>query len=352
MALKASKRDQDRLKVAEELRQQAEAGALSPKDSVSAEGPTPGNRVQGAAVGRMIQTLGDGLNKEMEEAKTKAAQAEAELERIRVYEQMAERQEVVLLIPTEQIAPTRFSNRIEAAYTSSDPDFVKLLEDIKQTQGNVTPALVVRTSNGDGHDFELVYGHRRFHACQQLGLPLKAVVGSLTPDEITSSQTRENNHRAGLSSIEQGLQVESYLRLSRNDNGNQPKGAVTKLAASLNLKPRHVNKLSLIGRIPSKVLTSIGDYRKVPFRSATSLAELCRDDLKRVEQRLSSLPPDLSPRKRVEFLLDVGKADSAFKSGEYTIALPKDKETRDRIVQEIRALESKYDLKLLRKAVG
>jgi len=63
----------------------------------------------------------------------------------------------------------------------------------------------------DGDRFELVFGHRRFLACQKLGLKtVRALVRCMTSQEIGVARATENINRADLTPIEE---ANTYLNL-------------------------------------------------------------------------------------------------------------------------------------------
>ena len=65
----------------------------------------------------------------------------------------------------------------------------------------------------DGDRFELVFGHRRFLACQKLQLPsIRAIVRIMTPGEIGVARATENINRADLTPIEEATTYRNLIQ--------------------------------------------------------------------------------------------------------------------------------------------
>jgi len=65
----------------------------------------------------------------------------------------------------------------------------------------------------DGDRFELVFGHRRFLACQKLQLPsIRALVRTMTPGEIAVARATENINRADLTPIEEATTYRNLIQ--------------------------------------------------------------------------------------------------------------------------------------------
>ena len=104
------------------------------------------------------------------------------------------------LIDTADIARSEFANRHASAFEG------KLFEDFKreiQEAGRNSQPIKVRAiaNPGDGPHYELVFGHRRYEACRQIGLPVWAVVENLDDRALIEEMDRENRGRADPSPI-------------------------------------------------------------------------------------------------------------------------------------------------------
>lgn len=95
-----------------------------------------------------------------------------------------------------------FDNRIDLDSEPTTKAYLKLKDDIKQTQGNINPIIVNELSNGK---FRITEGHHRFLACKSLGLPIKYIIDNrITLDkaielsDTTSKWTETDAYKRGL----------------------------------------------------------------------------------------------------------------------------------------------------------
>ncbi|WP_457580052.1 plasmid partitioning protein RepB [Ensifer canadensis] len=84
-----------------------------------------------------------------------------------------------------------------------DPDFLALGDSIREN-GQQSPILVRPHPEKPGR-YQTAYGHRRLNAVRSLGIKVKAIVRSLTDDELVLAQGKENAERRNLSFIERAL---------------------------------------------------------------------------------------------------------------------------------------------------
>ncbi|WP_099868028.1 plasmid partitioning protein RepB [Pararhizobium haloflavum] len=122
-----------------------------------------------------------------------------ESENDKLRQQLLDTEQVVDIDPGE-IDPSFVSDRIAV---DNDPEFDAFVESINQSGQQV--AILVRPSPTTPGRYQVAYGHRRLKAAKRLGRPVKAIVRSLSDDELVVAQGKENSERANLSFIEQAL---------------------------------------------------------------------------------------------------------------------------------------------------
>jgi len=89
-----------------------------------------------------------------------------------------------------------------------DPDDLDDLARSISEIGLLQPILV----SVDGDRYELVFGHRRFLACQKLELSsIRSIVRYMTPEEIGVARATENISRSDLTPIEEAATYKSLL---------------------------------------------------------------------------------------------------------------------------------------------
>lgn len=186
----------------------------------------------------------------------------------------------VRALDPRQVRASRWANRHEHSF--ADAAFEELKAEIASAGGNVQPASVRRVSEpaGDGGAaagqgaapaYELIYGHRRYRACLDLGLPLQAMVVDASDRELFEAMERENRSRKNLSAWEQGTMYKRAL-----DEGLYP--SQRKLAESLGVDVSLVSKSLSLARLPQSVVGAFGSPLDIQFRWAQPLAEVLQRD--------------------------------------------------------------------------
>lgn len=105
----------------------------------------------------------------------------------------------VVEIPADKIEGSFVTDRLP-----DDGEDFKRLTDAILLSGQKSPILVRPHPSKPDH-YQIAFGHRRVRVLRSLGRPVKAVVQSLTDEELVVIQGQENSARADLSYIERGL---------------------------------------------------------------------------------------------------------------------------------------------------
>lgn len=152
-------------------------------------------------------------------------------------------------IDTALILPWGPLDRLElTAVNSAEDDVLDLVDSIKQS-GQQVPVLLRPAGNHDGK-FEVVYGRRRILACQQLGVPVKALIRTLDDSEALIAKGLENASRQDLSFYERARFAQAIL-----DQGHSREHAQQALSISKNT----LSQLERVARlIPDRVGEAIG----------------------------------------------------------------------------------------------
>jgi ParB family transcriptional regulator, chromosome partitioning protein len=172
--------------------------------------------------------------------------------------QLAEGQVVVDLDPT-LIDPSFVEDRM----ATSREAHARLVEAIRE-HGQQVPILVRPHPSANGR-FQVAYGHRRLRAARELQRTVRAVVKTLSDDELVIAQGQENNERQDLSFIEKarfarGLEARGFKR-------------DTIMTALSVYKSDLSNMLSVISRIPEDVVHAIGPALGIGRRGWIDLAD-------------------------------------------------------------------------------
>jgi ParB family chromosome partitioning protein len=179
------------------------------------------------------------------------------------------------------VAASRWANRHHQAYQTAA--FLRLKDDIKLSGGNVQPILVYHIA-GEVVPFRIVFGHRRYAACRELGLPVLAAVyeGSMSDKELFSAMDRENREREDLSAYEQGRMYRMAL-----DEGLYP--SARRLAEDLGVSHTWVNKSLIVADLPVPVVECFRSPLEIQHRHALALTQALHGDSRSVLKRAEKL---------------------------------------------------------------
>lgn len=181
------------------------------------------------------------------------------------------------LIDSSLIVESRWANRHKDSFAS--PEFAQLKLEIESTGGNVQPIKV----RAKGEKYEVVFGHRRARACQELGLPVLAVVVEAMSDlTLFAEMDRENRQRADLSAWEQGVMYERALT-----EGLFP--SQRKLAEALGIDVSNAGKCLALARLPGAVINAFKSPLDIQLRWGGKLAKAFESDPDGLVQRAKAI---------------------------------------------------------------
>lgn len=152
-------------------------------------------------------------------------------------------------------------------------DVIELASDIKKN-GQIEPVHLRLCKNDSKFKYEIIAGSRRWKACLDAELPLKAVIEDVTDEHAAIIQIKEN----------QGLDICDYS-----------KGMYyTRLLADLSITQGHLAKNLGISRqklvnylhfakIPKELWEAVGNVTKVTSRTASSIFALSQKGSKYIE---------------------------------------------------------------------
>ncbi|WP_068088814.1 plasmid partitioning protein RepB [Polycladidibacter stylochi] len=163
--------------------------ASGPMSPMGASGAVQRPRLSSGAIGAAeINLIKDERDKLKEELKQLSSKVEGSAQ--------------IVELDTQKVLPSFIADRMEVAF---DPAFEALKESISET-GQQVPILVRPAPKQEGC-YQIAYGHRRWRACQALGIAVKGTIRELTDEELLIAQGQENHERKDLSFIETCLFV-------------------------------------------------------------------------------------------------------------------------------------------------
>ncbi len=183
------------------------------------------------------------------------------------------------------------------AVNSGDEDVQDLAESIK-TSGQQVPVLLRPAAHQDGK-FEVVYGRRRILACQELGVPVKALIRTLDDGQALIAKGLENASRQDLSFYERARFAQAIL-----DQGHTREEAQQALSISKN----SLSQLERVARlIPDLVGVTIGPAHGAGRPKWMTLAAAFEDKAiseDAVFRLLAGLPDEVGSDERLQAVLD------------------------------------------------
>ena len=199
---------------------------------------------------------------------------------------------VVLRLDPKRVRASEFANRHERSLDPSDPAFIALKDDIRR-RGQLDPIRVRPLAGVPGHDYEIVYGHRRHAVALALdgeldgGFRVLALLDASAADarEHVLKMHSENFARSDLSPYEYGQMYASWLDAGCFKTQGE-------IAAAVGLDQSVISTYVRIATLPDAVLAAFGDPRGIALRWARDLAAA----LKAAEPRVLAAAAEIAVR--------------------------------------------------------
>jgi ParB family chromosome partitioning protein len=177
----------------------------------------------------------------------------------RLQEQIEAGDHVVSIDPS-LVDPSPIADRLPS---DIDPNFDLLVASI-QEHGQQVPILVRPHPSAAGR-FQIAYGRRRLRALMQIGQSVRAIVHTLSDEEMVVAQGRENLDRSDLSFIEKALFARRL-----EDSGYDRSIILSALGTDKADLSRYI---AVARRVPEELARKIGPAAKIGRARWTSLIE-------------------------------------------------------------------------------
>jgi len=201
--------------------------------------------------------------------------------------------QVFRFLDPRSIQISRLPNRAPSSLTNST--YFELQESIRLVGRNIEPIKVLRitpTMGDDGilREFEVVYGHRRRHACLELGVPVHAeIVDEMTDRHLLLERIAENTGRADFAPLELGLILVQALDSKICTMQKQ-------LSVMFGVDEALVSKALMLARLPAEVIAAFESPIDLQFRHAKPLQDAVEADRDCVLEIARHLATEPSPR--------------------------------------------------------
>lgn len=142
-------------------------------------------------------------------------------------------------------------------------DIAALSEDIKRN-GQVEPVFV-RVTGRNNFKYEIIAGSRRWKACLDADLPLKAILFDIPDEEAALIQIKENQS-LGICDYSKGVY---YAKLLTDHKMTQEK-----LAQNINCSRQKLQNFLSFSKIPQVIWDAVGNTAKVSSKTASVIYSL------------------------------------------------------------------------------
>lgn len=171
--------------------------APKPEIEGPAHAPIPTAAPAGRSAAGAVKAMGLSLNAMTREA-----------EEARLLRQALSEGERVIAIQPDKIDSSFVEDRLRLD-DRDDEDLAALIDSMRES-GQQVPVLLRNHPEKPGR-YQTAYGHRRIRAASRLGIEVKAIVRSLSDDELVLAQGKENAERRNLSFIERAVFAKNLL---------------------------------------------------------------------------------------------------------------------------------------------
>lgn len=187
--------------------------------------------------------------------------------------------QVVQTLDPRAIRISRLPNRDPSSLTNCS--YFELQESIRLIGRNLEAIKVQRITPAMGVagvfiEYEVVYGHRRLHACLELGVPVRAeVVDEMTDRQVMLDRIAENSGRSDFAPLELGFiflhALDSKICMMQKQ-----------LAVMFGVDEALVSKALMLARLPPEVIAAFESRNDLQFRHAKALQDAINEDRDRV----------------------------------------------------------------------
>ncbi len=145
-------------------------------------------------------------------------------------------------------------------------DISALAEDIKRN-GQIEPVLV-RKSKDNHYQYEIIAGSRRWKACLEADLQLKAILHDVSDEQASIIQIKENQS-LDLCDYSKGIY---YAKILQDQKMTQEK-----LTQNINLSRRKLQNFLCFNKVPQAIWDAVGNISRVSSRTAYTIYTLSKN---------------------------------------------------------------------------
>lgn len=200
--------------------------------------------------------------------------------------------EVVLLLDPAVIDPGNGPNRCVESMLDEGMEALSL--SILQARGNQQPIHVRKLPQPQGsYEYALISGARRLYACRLSGLPVRALVVDVTPEQALIERLVENHLREPLSPLELGMQLAHIKARAGTDL------SMRKLANLIGINASMVQKALDIAALPTPMVEAFASPKDIRYSDSKTLKDWVAAAPDAVVEAATQLKGQALPPKQV-----------------------------------------------------
>lgn len=216
---------------------------------------------------------------------------------------------IVLLWP-DSVREADVPNRDLASFENSE--YYELQQSIRLTNGNLEPIKVRRIErNGaegadhSGIEYEIVYGHRRVHACKKLKIQVRAVVvEGLNDADLLRQRIAENSGREDFRPLELGRIFKHALDKGLYSNQKS-------LASETGRDEGDISRALALAELPVELINAFGSPADLQYRHSKPLSDAVKRDRVRVIAIAVQIAKDGGTRTPAEVMSRLTRSEKA-----------------------------------------
>ena len=174
--------------------------------------------------------------------------------------------ESLISIPPDACSPWNFADRLEEEMGDIDA----LATSISRS-GQQEPILVRESTKKGSVKYEIIFGNRRWRACQRLNIPVKAILKQISDQEAAIAQKEENDNRQDISDYTRAIYYKKLL-----DKGVFR--SQLQMAKKMGIGNSTLGDLLSYTRIPERILAVFQRPHKISKTVAVRLASMSDAD--------------------------------------------------------------------------
>jgi len=194
--------------------------------------------------------------------------------------------DVLINVNPEKCSPWKFADRTDEELGDIDALALSIAHDGQQEP------ILIRPAKDAATQYEIIFGNRRWRACQKIGKPIKAILRTLSDQEAAISQKAENENRVDISDYAKAKYYEQLLTAKVFSSQSE-------LAKRMGIGHSTLVDIMSYIRIPDAVLCKFNAPHKIPRSHAAKLAAIAsrQKNHSKLAKKVENIAKDIEQKK-------------------------------------------------------